>query len=117
MDTKLKKSYFACDTGSYYYLGEDKEIRTGDLYKILEMHGSDRPEFEQFMDKMNDGKIGVCTSGEYVYVDENTDDKYPFKHIPESEFKKLIRDVDTIRLRYKPDNIILLQYNPQAVTV
>ncbi len=117
MCTELKKSYFVCNNAAVFYLGSDNEMHKEDIGELLSLHGTNHSEFEKFLTGINNGSMGMCQPGEYLYVDTDAEDDKRFKHIPAFVFKKLIKDPDTIRLRHKLDDVILLQYNPEAITV
>lgn len=117
MSTGMRESYFTCDGSALYYIGQDREIHSENMADLLSLYGTDRQEFEKFLAGINDGHVGLCAPGEYLCVDTDSDECSTFRHIPILVFKKLIKDPDTIRLQYKHDNVILLQYNPVIIGI
>ena len=112
MSKEMRKSYFICDASSVYYLGQDNEIRRETVVDLLSMYSTNREAFEEYIEDIKNGKAGICAPGEYIFIDATDRPGRKFKHMPNSLYKKLINDPDTIRLRYKQEDVILLQYSP-----
>ena len=117
MDTELRKSYFISDASALYYLGQDSTLCKENVADLLSLYMTNRDAFEKYLDGLKTGQIGLCLPGEYIFIDEGASVGSAFNHMPVENFKKLVNDPDTIRLRYEKNEVILLQYNPGAVSV
>lgn len=117
MDNRLKKSFFIHTAGVAFYVGEDNDIHRMYVDSVLSMYDSDRSGFEKIISGFKDGVIGVCKDDEYLCLDAESDETTVFRHVPKNVFKQLMKDPETIRLRYKSDDIMLLQYNPECVAI
>lgn len=115
MNTNMRKSYFISDCGALYYVGSDRGVHKIDLASLLYMHEKDHAGFEKLLDGLKDEYIVMCEPGEYIFVDADSEEKSKFGHMSYGTFRKLIRDPDTIRLRYALDSVTLLEYNPAAL--
>lgn len=115
MSAQLRESYFTCNDRAIYFLDGEKKLREESIVKLLELHESNHEEFERLINEIKDSKVGLCKPGEYICVNTDAESGSKFKHIPATVFSKLIKDPDTIRLRCKMSDIILLQYNPEVV--
>lgn len=117
MSKEMRKSYFICDAGSVYYLGQDNEIRKETVANLLSMYSTNRAAFEEYINDIQNGSVGLCSPDEYIFIDAEERDGRKFKHMPTSLFKKLINDPDTIRLRHRNSDVILLQYSPRLALI